>query len=221
MVWSTEEAWNSGQPLVINRVSRADRRSDPAWVRFLADHGIQLLDIHQNSILPEPAQAAPAELKLVNLNDRNPALFAAELVQALGAEPKVGVQLDLARGRAEEIAVESGPTAPVLWENGGAQVVLHFGELPADAIQTLKRNGYRVVNSAPESEAVVEAVLSGFGFKSTSSLNITAPAGGPRMSLNIKGRLVNTGRGRCLITQVPLPSGLGGLLEPDLMVLKY
>ncbi|MDR1044385.1 MAG: LysM domain-containing protein [Candidatus Adiutrix sp.] len=221
MVWTSEEAWNSGQPLVLNRVSRSGRRSDPAWTRFLADHGIQLLDIQQNSLLPEPEKIPPAELRLVNLDDRNPALFAAELVRALGAEPKVGVQLDLARGRSEEPDVEGRLTAPVLWPSGGAEVVLHFGELPAEAVLTLKRNGYRVVLSPRDSEGVVEAVLSGFGFKVGRGLTINAPAGGPEMSLSIKGRLVDTGRGRRLITPAALPSGLGALLEPDLTVLKY
>ncbi len=219
MVWTTEEAWNSGRPLVINRAARPERRSHPAWIHFLRDHGIQLVDIYRNTLLPEPEKPAPTALPITELNDRNPTLFAAELVKALGFEPRVGVQLDMAL-RPGELAAPN-LTAPVLWEAGDTQVVLEFGELSADSVATLTRNGYRVVTSRKDSEAVVNAVLAGFGLRAADSLTIKAPAGGPRMSLEIKGKQVALNGRKFLITSLVLPSGLSNLLEPDVLVLKY
>lgn len=219
MIWKSEEAWNSGQPLVINRVTREDRRSSPAWVNFLKDHGIQVVDIYRNSLLPDPERSPAAPLPQTELNDRNPTLFAAELVKGLGFEPRVGVQLDLAMRPGETAAPNL--TAPVLWENGKTQVVLEFGELSVEAVATLTQNGYRVVTSRKDSEAVVNAVIAGFGLTAADSFVLEAPAGGPKMSLAIKGKLVALNSRKFLITNLTLPSGLASLLGPDVHILKY
>ncbi len=221
MVWPTQAAWNSGQPLVINRARALDRRTDPAWTRFLEDHGIKVMDIHRNLLLPGPEAPSgpPAELSVIDLSDPNPALMAAKLVRALGGEPREGVQLDLASRAGETVA--PGLTAPVLWETGKAKVVLEFGELPAEARQTLRRNGYKVITSGKESPAVIDAVLKGFDLTARRNLVLTAPAGGPTMSLTITGRVVTAGGRKYLITPATLPSGLANLAEPGLKVLKY
>lgn len=221
MVWTTEGAWNSGQPLVVNRAKSPDHRTSPIWTGFLEDHGIKVLDILQNQLLPAPeTQAAPPELKVVDLTSfDNPTLLAAELVRNLGVEPRVGVQLDLALQ--PDQTVPPSLTAPVLWENGDARVVMDFGELPREAIQTLRENKYLVISSAKDTEAVIDGVLRGFGLRAQNSLTLTAPAGGPKMSLSIKGKLVRRGDGQYFITQVPLPSGLASLVEPNLKIMKY
>ena len=221
MVWPTQEAWNAGQPLIINRVTREGLRTDPAWVKFLEDHGIKVVDIYRNVVLPatETPVAAPAELTLTPVNDRNPTLFAAELVNSFGIEPKVGVQLDLnlrAGDSASQIL-----TAPVLWETEKNKVVLDFGEMPTDSVALLRQNGYRVVITRPESPAVVAAVVEGFGFKFKENLTINAPTGGPKMSLVIRGVLVSATDGEYLITKAALPAGVAGFLDPKLKIVKY
>lgn len=220
IVWPTHEAWNAGQPLVINRVRNAETHTDPAWVRFLENHGIKLIDIYRNSLQPAvPAPESAAELKVVELNSRNTTFLAAELLKNLGVEPKVGVQLDLGRDQSE--AAVSGITAPVLWERGKDKVVLDFGEMPYDASQTLRRNGYRLVTVRADNEAAIDGVLEGLGLKVQDGLVISAPAGGPKMSLTIKGRVVTIDGRKYFITNLALPSGLADLMEPGLTVLKY
>lgn len=221
IVWPTQEAWNTGQPLVINRAARDDSRTDAVWVHFLEDHGIQMVDIYRNVILPVPkkSDAPPAELKVTPLNDRNPTLFAAELVNSFGIEPKVGVQLDLSRSASGEVA--RNLTAPILWETEKSKVVLEFGEMPADVVATLRQNGYKVVTTRSESPDVVTAVVDGLGFKVKENLVINAPAGGPKMSMIIKGLVVTASDGEYLITKATLPPGLAGFLDPKLKILKY
>lgn len=223
MIWPTEEAWAAGQPLVINRVSRPDRRTDAAWTGFLEDHGIKLIDIHKNLILPPPEAKAideKAELTFINLSNNNPSLFAAELVKNLGVDPKVGVQIDLVHKPGEP--VPPNLTAPVLWETDKLKVVLEFGELPQDAIQTLRQRGYRVISAQKDFESVIKGVLDGYGLKAQDSLIVTAPAGGPKMSLTVKGQVISSSGRKFIITRASLPSGLAGLLEPEgLTVLKY
>lgn len=220
MVWTTQEAWNSGQPMVINRAKSPELGTSPVWAAFLEAHGIKVLDIHRNQLLPAPETPPELpELPLVNLGDQHPTLLAAELVRQLGVEPRVGVQVDLARQPGQTVAPNL--TAPVLWEDGSTRVVMEFGELPPEAIQTLRRNDYRVISSAREPEAVIDGVLGGFGLKARDRLVLNSPAGGPKISLSIKGKLVSRGDRSFLITQTPLPGGLGGLVEPNLKVLTY
>lgn len=220
MVWPTEEAWASGQPLVVNNLRKPDQRTDPAWISFLEDHGIKLIDLHKNLIMPPPeAPAAKEALATVTLNSSNPSLFAAELVKHLGKDPKVGIQLDLVSKPGEP--VPANVTAPVLWETDKLKVVLEFGELPRDALQTLRDKGYRVISAQKDNAAVVKAVLDGYGLKAQDSLTVSAPAGGPKMSLVINGKYLTANGRKYLITHASLPSGLGSLLEPGLTVLKY
>lgn len=221
MIWTTKEAWNSGQPMVINRAKSPDLRTSPAWSAFLEAHGIKVMDIHGNQLLPTPeAPSGSPELAVVSLGDTShPTLLAAELVKNLGAEPRVGVQVDLARAPGQNVA--PNVTAPVLWEDGATRVVMEFGELPPEAIQTLRQNGYRVISSAKDTDAVIYGVLGGFGLKARDGLVLNAPAGGPKMSLSIKGKLVTRGDRKYLLTQAPLPSGLVNLIEPGLKILKY
>ena len=220
IIWTTQEAWNAGQPLVVNRARNAETHTDSAWIRFLEDHGIKLIDIHHNSLLPAPqAPESKAELKVASLNSRNTTFLAAELVKNLGVEPKVGVQLDLGRDQSE--AAVSSITAPVLWERGKDKIVLDFGELPYDASQTLRQNGYKLITVRAENEAAIDGVLEGFGLKVQDGLIISAPAGGPKMSLTIKGRVVTVDGKKFFITNLALPSGLATIMEPDITILKY
>ena len=220
IVWTTQEAWNAGQPLVVNRAKDADTHSNPAWVRFLEDHGIKLVDIHRNTLLPAaPAPESAAELKVTELNSRNISFLAAELVKNLGVEPKIGVQLDLGREQAE--AAVSSITAPVLWERGKDKIVLDFGEMPYDAAQTLQQNGYRLITVRAENEAAIDGVLEGFGLKMQNELVVSAPAGGPKMSLTIKGRLVTVDGKKTFITNLSLPPGLAAIMDPNITILKY
>lgn len=221
MIWPTEQAWAAGQPLVINRLRNGNQRTDPAWAAFLEDHGIMLVDIHKNLLLPS-AGTPPAKpaLPVLSLNSSNPSLLAAELLRHLGIdEPKVGVQLDMAQQLGN--ALPDSLTAPVLWETDKGKFVLEFGELTKEAVKTLRQRGYKVVSAQKDSDSVIRAVLDSNGLKIQNNLTISAPAGGPKMSLHIKGRLVSTAGRSFLITQTVLPSGLSNLFEPGLTVISY
>jgi LysM repeat protein len=220
MIWPTEEAWNSGQPLVLNKVGRGGRGTDPAWGRFLGDHGLTVLDLDRNII--QPAREAAADLAsapaVTTLEAANPRFLAAELVRLLGAEPRPDAPVEVKSGRDSQIV-----TVPLYWEAGGNRVVLNFGELSADEAATLRKNGLRVVAASLNSEAVIEAVLTGFGLKAQENLVLTAPAGGPAMTLTIKGRLVTLPKDKrkYLLTYAALPGGLIRLLDPNLRIIKY
>jgi hypothetical protein len=215
MVWPTEAAWNSGRPLVLNKVGRGGRGTDPAWSRFLGDHGLIVLDLDRNVLLPPPEIAAVAEAPAVTtLDSANPRFLAAELVRQFGAEPKVKFPLERPGGVPP---VE----APLYWETGPHKVVVSFGELSPDEAADLRKRGFRVVAATLNPEAAIEAVLAGFGLKARNELILTAPAGGPRMSLAIKGRVVAAGDRKHLLTYATLPAGLARLLEPGLKIIRY
>jgi hypothetical protein len=221
MIWPTEEAWNSGQPLVLNKVSRGGRGTDPAWGRFLSDHGLKVLDLDRNLIQPvlETAVGGPAPATSVTtLDSANPRFLASELVRLFGAEPRPAAPLEVKSGQDPQIV-----TAPLYWEAGGHRVVLNFGELSSDEAAVLRKNGFRVVAASLNSEAVIETVLTGFGLKAQENLVLTAPAGGPRMALTIKGRLVTlpAARRKYLLTYAALPDGLVRLLDPELKIIRY
>jgi nucleoid-associated protein YgaU len=221
MVWPTGEAWNSGRPLVFNKVVRGGRGTDPAWVRFLGDHGLMVLDLERNLLRPVRETAAGGQAavsSVTTLDSANPRFLAAELVRLFGAEPHLAAPVEIKNGPAPRIV-----TAPLHWEVGGRLVALNFGELSADEAAGLQKNGFMVIAVGPGSEAVVEAVLTGFGLKAQENLVLTAPLGGPSMSLTIKGRLVTVPRARrkFLLTYAALPQGLVQLLDPELKIIRY
>jgi len=221
MVWPTEEAWNSGQPLVFNKVARGGGGTDPAWGRFLNDHGLTVLDLDRSFLRPvrETAADGPGSVSPVTtLDSANPRFLAAELVRLLGAEPRLAAPVEIKNGPARQTV-----TAPLYWEAGGRLAVLDFGELSADEAAGLSRNGFRVMSAGLNPEAVVEAVLTGFGLDTRENLVLVAPAGGPRMSLTVRGRLVTlpTARRKCLLTYAALPQGLVRLLDPELKIIRY
>jgi hypothetical protein len=80
-----------------------------------------------------------------------------------------------------------------------------------------------VVTASLNPEAVMEAVLAGFSLKAQENLVVTAPSGGPRMTLTIKGRLVTlpTTKRKYLLTYAALPAGLAQLLDPELKIIRY
>jgi LysM repeat protein len=217
MVWPTEEIWNSGQPLVLNKAAKGGRGTDPAWARFLGDHGLTVLDLDRNLPISETASGGPAPASAVTtLDSANPRFLATELVRLFGAEPRSDAPVEIKGGQAPQIV-------PLYWETGGHRVVLNFGELSAEEAAGLRKNGFRVVAASLNPEAVIEAVLTGFGLKARENLVLTAPAGGPRMSLTIKGRLVTlpADRQKCLLTYAALPQGLVRLLDPELKIIRY
>jgi len=220
MIWPTEEAWNSGQPLVLNKVTKGGRGTDPDWGRFLNDHGLMVLDLDRNLIQParEPAAGPASALSVTTLDSANPRFLAAELVRLFGAEPRPAASVEVKSGQDSQTV-----TAPLYWETGGTRVVLNFGELSSDEAAALRKNGLRVVAASLNSEAVIEAVLTGFGLKAQENLVLTAPAGGPRMSLTIKGRMVTlpTDKRKYLLTYTALPGGLVQLLDPELRIIRY
>lgn len=218
MIWPTEAAWKNGQPLVLNLAAAPDRKTDPAWNSFLASHGVEVMDLFGGAVLPAGAPGPPPPLQLTRLGENNPSLFAAELVKLLGAEPKVGVQLD---GLSPAEGRESNLTAPVLWADQSRQVVLDFGELDPEAVQTLREADYRVVVSQSEPDKVIGAVLEGFGLAPKEALVLKAPPGGPAMSLSIKGRLVSRGARNIFFTALDMPEGISRLLPADLEVVRY
>ena len=220
MVWPTEEAWNSGQPLVINKVARGGRGTDPAWSRFLGDHGLTVLDLDRNLLRPilESATSPANAPSVTTLDSANPRFLAAELVRLFEVEPRPAAPVEVKNGQGSQTV-----TVPLYWEAGGQRVALSFGEFSADEAADLRRNGLRVVSAGPNSEAVIEAVLTGFGLKAQEDLVLTAPSGGPRMTLTIKGRLVTlpTAKRKYFLTYAALPQGLSRFLDPELKIIRY
>gem|GEM_PF-6262979 len=214
IIWPTEEAWNSGQPLVLNRVGQGGRGTDPAWSRFLGEHGLTILDLERDLIRPAPTPTTPAPA-VTSLDSANPRFLAAELVRLLKAEPRPAAPLQMKQGAAI--------VAPLYWETGGHKVVLSFDELSPGEVADLRKNGFRVATAGLNTEAVIEAVLTGFGLKAQENLTLTAPAGGPRMTLTIKGRLITlpATKERYFLTYAALPEGLLQLMGQDLKIIRY
>jgi hypothetical protein len=223
IVWPSEEAWNSGRPLVLNMMARGGRGTDPAWVSFLGDHGLTIMDLDRNLIRPARETAAGQEISppsMITLDSANPRFLASELLRLFGAEPRQATPV--------EIEIESGHdpqivTAPLYWEAEDYRAVISFGELSPDEDAALRRNGLRVATASLNSEAVIEAVLTALGLKSRENLVLTAPVGGPRMTLTIKGRMVTlpaTNR-NFLLTHGTVPEGLARLLDPELKIIRY
>lgn len=219
MIWPTEEAWKNGQPLVLNLPKTPDVQTDAAWKGFLAQHGIEVLDLYQVTLLPDTAPPPVEEPKITTLTETNPSLLAAELVKILGGEPRVGVQLD-AFPQTPSAAASQQATAPVLWTDRGRQVVLNFGELAPEAVATMRESGYLVVEGASGPEDAVAAVLKGFGLKFQEAMVLKAPSGGPEMSLSLKGLFVTEGR-PMFFTSADLPKGIAALLPPGLEIFHY
>jgi hypothetical protein len=218
IIWPTQEAWKNGQPLALNLAAGPDTKTDAAWKSFLSSHGIEVLDLFQGAVLPDGAASSAPPLKLTRLGENNPSLMAAEVVKLLGAEPKVGVQLD---GISPAAGNQTALTAPVLWEHNAKQVVLEFGELEPAALKTMREANYVVVSAANGPEKVIEAILQGFGLKADEALVLKAPAGGPAMSLSIKGRLVSLGGRSVFFTALDMPEGLSALLPAGLEFVRY
>lgn len=216
IIWPTQAAWQNGQPLALSLAAGPEKKTSAAWKAFLARHGVEVLDIFQGSVLPDDPAGAVPPLKLTDLKEENPSLMAAELVKLLGAEPKVGVQLD-GLTALDKAAV----TAPVLWEHNGRQVVLEFGELDPVALKTMKEANYMVVSAGSSPESVISAVREGFGLKSTGDLMLKAPRGGPAMSLSVKGDLLSLPDRQIFFTALEMPAGIGSLLPPNLEIVRY
>jgi LysM repeat protein len=220
MIWPTAEAWNSGQPLVINIAPKADGGTDPAWSAFLNDHGIKVVDMFKGNVLPGPGLSEAAELTAMSMDSGGPAALAASLAVQLGMPAKVDAQVDLGRARKE--GADSGITVPVLWERGRNKVVLEFGDLSVAEAKSLRASGYKVVSAKPDTESAIDAVIAGLGVKVKNDLTLSAPAPGPKMSLTIKGRVFTVSGRDYFLTRSALPSGLARLVgEPGLTVLKY
>ncbi len=218
LIWPTQESWNNGSPLALNLAGSPERKTDPRWKSFLSGHGIEILDIHEESVLPDAPPARPGELKITRLDEPNPSLLAAQLVEIMGAEPKVGLQLDAPAPAGEG----AGTTAPVLWMDGGRQVVLDFGDLDPEAVKTMREEGYRVVSAAGKGPLeAIEAVMEGFGLAGADSLVLKAAPGGPAMSISIGGRLFEKDGRRLFFTAVDMPEGISALLPDGLEIFRY
>jgi LysM repeat protein len=220
IVWPTEDAWNSGRPLVLNKVARGGQGTDPAWVRFLGEHGLTILDLERNIIRPpretatEPVRPPPS---ITTLDSSNPRFLAEELLRLFGAEPRQVAPVEIKNGPEPKIV-----TAPLYWEAENYRAVLNFGELLTDEVESLRRDGLRVVTADDlGSEAVIEAVLTGLGLKTRENLVLTAPDGGPRMTLTIKGRMVTLSKRDFLLTPAAVPDSLARFLDPELKTIRY
>ena len=220
MVWPTEEAWNSGQPLVLNKVAKGGRGTDPAWSRFLSDHGLTVVDLDRNLLRPVlESGISPADAPSVTtLDSANPRFLAAELVRLLEAAPRPAAPVEVKNGHDSQVV-----TVPLYWEAGGQRVALGFGELSAGEAAGLRKTGLRVVSAGLNPESVIEAVLTGFGLKAQEDLVLTAPSGGPRMTLTVKGRLVTlpAAKRKYFLTYAALPQGLSRFLDPELKIIRY
>ncbi len=217
IVWPTQEAWNAGQPLVISALPPESQGTDPIWANFLETHGFKMLDLQGNIILPAPPKLPPRDLTMTLLDRSSEVIMASQLVLALGFQPQLQVPI-----KELGLDAEGQPLkVPLLWESETGKVAMNFGDLSQANSDKLTSLGFKVINSGSSTEAVIGATLIALGIKPETTLVLTAPPGGPDMSLTIRGLAFKKGEKQFLITQSPLTSGLASLAGDNLVVLKY
>jgi hypothetical protein len=226
IVWPSPDNWNKGQPVVLNMAPSADNGTPPVWVKFLADHGIRVVDLYQGKIVGGSGKTpTPVNNFMVVEMDQNPSSFAAALLHSLGYSPRVGVAVDRSRGRVVTGGAEAAMTAmpPVFWETGRARNILEYGDLSTEDLQVLRKNGFNIISTPKNFEAVLKAVLASENLTLGGDLVLNGDStGGPSIQLTVAGRsFVFNGR-TYLFTPVSLPDNMTSL-DPNqnVVVLHY
>jgi hypothetical protein len=227
LIWPTAEAWNRGQPVVINLAPAPDNATPLAWVRFLSSHGITVVDLYKGLALAE-SNRSPTPINnftVIDVDGQNPSAFAIALIKSFGFSPRLGVQVDKERGRIITGGAEIGPnvTPAVFWEAGENRTILEYGELSSEDLEILRRNNFNVISSGKDSQSVLKSVAAALGLKLEPDLVLNGDStGGPNISLTISGQSFFFGGRSYLFTSVELPDNMVAL-DPNqnVVVLKY
>ncbi|MDR1578492.1 MAG: LysM peptidoglycan-binding domain-containing protein [Deltaproteobacteria bacterium] len=227
LIWPTAEDWNRGQPVVINLAPAPDNATPQAWVKFLGNHGVTVIDLYKGLILAD-ATRSPTPINnftVIDVDSQNPSSFAAALVKSFGFSPRLGLRVDLRRGRIVTGGEnsENGATPAVFWETGQERLVLEYGDLSSEDLAILKANGFQVISSGRDSQLVLKSILSALNIKLGADLVLNGDsAGGPALSLTISGQSFAYNGRSYLFTQVDVPDNLVSL-DPNqnTVVLRY
>jgi LysM repeat protein len=227
LVWPTAEAWNRGQPLVINLAPAPDNATPQAWVRFLANHGIAVIDLYKGLALADSTRSPTPinNFTVIEVDSQNPSAFAEALIKSFGFAPRLGVRVDLNRGRIVTGGAELGPdkAPPVFWESGTTKNVLEYGDLTSEDLEVLKKNDFRVVSSGRDVQSVLKSILAAQNIKLGGDLTLNgSSSGGPTVALTIAGQSFAYNGRSYLFTTVNVPDNMVAL-DPNqnTVVLRY
>jgi hypothetical protein len=225
LVWPNADSWNRGQPTVINLAPAADNGTPAAWLAFLADHGIQVIDLFQGKIVvPGGKSPTPVNNFTVIEVDDNPSAFAAALIRSLGYSPRFGVRVEAARGRVVTGGAEAGAVnPPVFWETENGRNILEYGDLTQEDLEILRKNDFNVISSGKDIQAILKTILANLKIELGQSLVLNGDsAGGPAITLTIAGQSFKFNGRSYLFTPVGLPDNMTSL-DPNqsVVVLRY
>ncbi len=212
IVWPTAAAWNAGRPLIIERRGPTGLGCDGRWAAFLREHGLELLELSGNRLLPpRPPELLPGP-KIERLEpggEQRTLWLAARLLRLWGAE--------ISWSEAEEAAGEQRML--LAQASGGRTWALALKTLPQAQRQAAAEAGWRLLELDDEDGSAVRAAARVLNLKLRQGLKLRAPVGGPELSLTIKGLLVAAPGGDYFISEVELPETLRLLLPEDLTLL--
>jgi LysM repeat protein len=227
LIWPTAEAWNRGQPVVINLAPAPDTATPKPWVKFLASHGVTVIDLYKGLALADSTKAPTPinNFTVIEVDSANPSAFAEALIKSFGFSPRLGVRVDQKRGRIVTGGAEIGPNLapPVFWEAGSARNVLEYGDLSSEDLEVLKKNNFRVISSGKDSQSVLKSILAAQSIKLGQDLVLNGSSpGGPVVSLTISGQSFAFNGRSYLFTNVEVPDNLVAL-DPNqnTVVLRY
>jgi LysM repeat protein len=226
LVWPSVDAWNKGQPVIINLAPSADNGTPPVWVRFLADHGMEVIDLYQGRIIGSSGKSPTPVNNFTVINvDQNPSAFAVSLIRSLGYSPRVGVKVDTERGRVVTGGAEAdlGNLPAVFWETDKGLYILEYGDLTPEELQLLRKNGFNIISSAKEFKPVLKAILDTEKITLGGNLVLNGSStGGPSIQLTIAGQSFRFNGRSYLFTPVSLPDNMTSL-DPNqnVVVLHY
>lgn len=227
LIWPTAEDWNRGQPVIVNFAPAPDNATPQAWVRFLANHGITVIDLYKGLALAEPNKSPTPinNFTVIEVDSQNPSAFASSLIKSFGFSPRLGIKVELTRGRIVTGGAELGPNAapPVFWEAGPSRIVLEYGDLSSEDLEVLRRNDFKVISSGKDIQSVLKSVLAALDIKLESGLVLNGSStGGPNIDMTISGQSFFYGGRSYLFTSVALPDNMVAL-DPNqnTVVLHY
>jgi hypothetical protein len=226
LVWPTSDSWNKGQPAIINLAPSADNGTPVVWVRFLADHGIKVIDLFQGRVIASSGRSpTPVNNFTVIEVDQNPSAFASALIRSLGYSPRVGVTVDAAGGRVVTGGAEArmAEMPPVFWETDKGRNILEYGDLTTEELQILRKNGFNIISSPRDFQLVLKDIMATENIVLGGSLTLNGNStGGPSIELTIAGQSFRFNGRSYLFTPVSLPSNMASL-DPNqnVVVLHY
>ncbi|MDR1110584.1 MAG: LysM peptidoglycan-binding domain-containing protein [Deltaproteobacteria bacterium] len=226
LVWPTVDTWNKGQPTIINLAPAADNGTPGVWVRFLADHGIKVIDLFQGRVIASSGKSpTPVNNFTIIDVDQNPSAFAAALIRSLGYSPRVGVSVDASRGRVVTGGAEArmADMPPVFWETDRGRNILEYGDLTTEDLQILRKNGFNIISCPRDFQLVLKDILATENITLGGSLVLNGNStGGPSIELTIAGQSFRFNGRSYLFTPVSLPGNMTSL-DPNqnVVVLHY